>query len=151
MFENYTFKHTTHISKGQMKHSDTQLKFITIKNPHPKVKLFWFIRNYLSCGSIILLIIWWFVPTCSIAISYLYMYICIPVYVFVCRGVFFRWCDIWLRTGLALDLLQWFSIQIQSKAGLSQEPGLRPTCVPDKSSRGLGSMSRYSEQILIFS
>ena len=34
-----------------------------------------------------------------------------------------------------------------------QEPGLRPigrsTCVPDKSSRGLGSMSRYSAQILI--
>ena len=34
-----------------------------------------------------------------------------------------------------------------------QEPGLRPIgrspCVPDKSSRGLGSMSRYSAQILI--
>ena len=36
---------------------------------------------------------------------------------------------------------------------LCQEPGLRPIgrspCVPDKSSRGLGSMSRYSAQILI--
>ena len=30
-----------------------------------------------------------------------------------------------------------------------QEPGLRPTGVPDKSSRGLGSMSRYVAQILI--
>ena len=34
-----------------------------------------------------------------------------------------------------------------------QEPGLRPICrspgVSDKSSRGLGSMSRYSAQILI--
>ena len=36
---------------------------------------------------------------------------------------------------------------------VSQEPGLRPIGrspgVPDKSSRGLGSMSRYSAQILI--
>ena len=40
----------------------------------------------------------------------------------------------------------------QAKAGL-QEPGLRPIGrspgVPDKSSRGLGSMSQYSAQILI--
>ena len=36
----------------------------------------------------------------------------------------------------------------QAKAGLSGTIGLRPG-VPDKSSRGLGSMSRYSAQILI--
>ena len=30
-----------------------------------------------------------------------------------------------------------------------QEPGLRPIGVPDESSQGLGSMSRYSAQILI--
>ena len=59
--------------------------------------------------------------------------------------------------------LKWYIIQIKICAEyrdmlprprlVCQEPGLRPIGqspgVPDKSSRGLGSMSRYSAQILI--
>ena len=71
-----------------------------------------------------------------------------------------------LLTGVGVGVggsLEFIAIQIKICAGyrdmlprprlVCQEPGLRPIGrspgIPDKSSRGLGSMSRYSAQILI--
>ena len=73
----------------------------------------------------------------------------------------FHW-SLFLRVQLTITQC-WFIIQIKICAEyrdmlprprlVCQEPGLRPIGrspgVPDKSSRGLGSMSRYSAQILI--
>ena len=67
------------------------------------------------------------------------------------------------QSTLVLCCIDWYVIQIKICAEyrdmlprprlVCQEPGLRPIGrspgVPDKSSRGLGSMSRYSAQILI--
>ena len=70
------------------------------------------------------------------------------------------WHGIW---NVLVWYMMWYIIQIKICAEyrdmlprprlVCQEPGLRPIGrspgVPDKSSRGLGSMSRYSAQILI--
>ena len=59
----------------------------------------------------------------------------------------------WLKIVLQIKICAEYRDMIPRPRLVCQEPGLRPIGqspgVPDKSSRGLGSMSRYSAQILI--
>ena len=59
----------------------------------------------------------------------------------------------WLRSVIQIKICAVYRDMLPRPRLVCQEPGLRPIGrspgVPDKSSRGLGSMSRYSAQILI--
>ena len=63
------------------------------------------------------------------------------------------WCFLWSASDIQIKICAEYRDMLPRPGLVCQEPGLRPIGrspgVPDKSSRGLGSMSRYSAQILI--